>query len=49
VLVKDHEAHAQARHHRHYSAARWLPLPVVLGYKGHSLVFETGGSVPVSV
>jgi glycine/D-amino acid oxidase-like deaminating enzyme len=23
-------------------AARWLPLPAVLGYKGHSLVFETG-------
>ena len=21
-------------------AARWLPLPAVLGYKGHSLVFE---------
>ncbi|HEY7245412.1 MAG TPA: FAD-binding oxidoreductase [Xanthobacteraceae bacterium] len=27
-------------------AARWLPLPGVLGYKGHSLVFETGGSIP---
>ena len=27
-------------------AACWLPLPAVLGYKGHSLVFETGGSVP---
>jgi len=27
-------------------AARWLPLPAVFGYKGHSLVFETGGSVP---
>jgi glycine/D-amino acid oxidase-like deaminating enzyme len=27
-------------------AARWLPLPAVLGYKGHSLVFETGASVP---
>ena len=27
-------------------AARWLPLPAVLGYKGHSLVFENGGSVP---
>ena len=27
-------------------AAHWLPLPAVLGYKGHSLVFETGGSVP---
>jgi glycine/D-amino acid oxidase-like deaminating enzyme len=23
-------------------AARWLPLPAVLGYKGHSLIFETG-------
>src|SRR5262245_2244507 len=22
-------------------AARWLPLPAVLGYKGHSMVFET--------
>src|SRR6202011_903706 len=27
-------------------AGRWLPLPAVLGYKGHSLVFETGGTVP---
>jgi glycine/D-amino acid oxidase-like deaminating enzyme len=27
-------------------AARWLPLPAVLGYKGHSLVFETGAIVP---
>jgi len=27
-------------------AARWLPLPAVLGYKGHSLVFETGGTIP---
>jgi len=27
-------------------AARWLPLPRVFGLKGHSLVFETGGSVP---
>jgi glycine/D-amino acid oxidase-like deaminating enzyme len=27
-------------------AARWLPLPAVLGYKGHSLVFETGAAVP---
>ena len=27
-------------------AARWLPLPAVLGYKGHSMVFETGGSIP---
>src|SRR5215469_2518383 len=23
-------------------AARWLPLPAVWGYKGHSLIFETG-------
>jgi glycine/D-amino acid oxidase-like deaminating enzyme len=27
-------------------AARWLPLPAVFGYKGHSLVFETGETVP---
>jgi glycine/D-amino acid oxidase-like deaminating enzyme len=27
-------------------AARWLPLPAVMGYKGHSLVFATGDSVP---
>jgi hypothetical protein len=27
-------------------AARWLPLPEVLGYKGHSLVFETGEAIP---
>jgi glycine/D-amino acid oxidase-like deaminating enzyme len=27
-------------------AARWLPLPAVLGYKGHSLVFETGDAIP---
>ena len=27
-------------------AARWLPLPRVFGLKGHSLVFETGNSVP---
>ena len=26
-------------------AARWPPLPAVLGYKGHSLVFETGGAI----
>ena len=26
--------------------ARWLSLPAVLGYKGHSLVFETGGTIP---
>ena len=27
-------------------AAHWLPLPAVLSYKGHSLVFETGGAIP---
>jgi glycine/D-amino acid oxidase-like deaminating enzyme len=27
-------------------AARWLPLPAVFGYKGHSLVFETDGAIP---
>jgi glycine/D-amino acid oxidase-like deaminating enzyme len=27
-------------------AARWLPLPAVYGYKGHSLVFETGDALP---
>lgn len=27
-------------------ASRWLPLPAVFGLKGHSLVFETGDSVP---
>jgi len=27
-------------------AARWLPLPPVMGYKGHSLVFDTGAAVP---
>ncbi|MGA6966528.1 MAG: FAD-dependent oxidoreductase [Xanthobacteraceae bacterium] len=27
-------------------ATRWLPLPAVWGYKGHSLVFETGGTIP---
>jgi glycine/D-amino acid oxidase-like deaminating enzyme len=26
--------------------ARALPLPAVFGYKGHSLVFETGGKIP---
>jgi glycine/D-amino acid oxidase-like deaminating enzyme len=26
-------------------ATRWLPLPAVFGYKGHSLVFETGEAV----
>jgi glycine/D-amino acid oxidase-like deaminating enzyme len=28
------------------SWARWVPLPAVFGYKGHSLVFETGGAIP---
>jgi glycine/D-amino acid oxidase-like deaminating enzyme len=27
-------------------AARWLPLPAVWGYNGHSLVFETGETIP---
>jgi glycine/D-amino acid oxidase-like deaminating enzyme len=27
-------------------AAEWLPLPVVYGLKGHSLVFDTGTNVP---
>src|SRR5262249_13410331 len=27
-------------------AARWLPLPTVIGYKGHSLVFATGDAIP---
>jgi glycine/D-amino acid oxidase-like deaminating enzyme len=27
-------------------AARWLPLPAVFGYKGHSLVFKTGQAIP---
>jgi glycine/D-amino acid oxidase-like deaminating enzyme len=27
-------------------AARWLPLPPVFGLKGHSIVFETGTSIP---
>jgi glycine/D-amino acid oxidase-like deaminating enzyme len=27
-------------------AARWLPLPAVMGYKGHSLVFATGDEIP---
>jgi glycine/D-amino acid oxidase-like deaminating enzyme len=27
-------------------AARWLPLPAVLGTKGHSLVLETGDTIP---
>jgi glycine/D-amino acid oxidase-like deaminating enzyme len=28
-------------------ATRWLPLPAVFGYKGHSLIFDTGNSIPV--
>jgi glycine/D-amino acid oxidase-like deaminating enzyme len=27
-------------------ATRWLPLPAVFGFKGHSLVFQTGESIP---
>src|SRR5262245_46769125 len=27
-------------------ATRWLPLPAVFGFKGHSLVFRTGESIP---
>jgi glycine/D-amino acid oxidase-like deaminating enzyme len=27
-------------------AARWLPLPAVLGFKGHSLIFRTGEAIP---
>lgn len=27
-------------------ATRWLPLPAVWGFKGHSLVFRTGDTVP---
>lgn len=27
-------------------ASRWLPLPAVYGFKGHSLVFRTGEAVP---
>ncbi|MBP6769016.1 MAG: FAD-binding oxidoreductase [Reyranella sp.] len=27
-------------------ASRWLPLPAVYGFKGHSLVFRTGDAVP---
>ncbi|MFO1159434.1 MAG: FAD-dependent oxidoreductase [Reyranellaceae bacterium] len=28
-------------------ATRWLPLPAVYGYKGHSLIFDTGSAIPV--
>lgn len=27
-------------------ASRWLPLPAVYGFKGHSLIFDTGTRVP---
>lgn len=27
-------------------ATRWLPLPAVHGYKGHSLIFQTGQTIP---
>jgi glycine/D-amino acid oxidase-like deaminating enzyme len=27
-------------------AVRWLPLPAVFGYKGHSLVLDTGAALP---
>jgi len=27
-------------------ATRWLPLPPVYGYKGHSLIFDTGDAIP---
>lgn len=27
-------------------ASRWLPLPAVYGFKGHSIVFRTGDAVP---
>jgi glycine/D-amino acid oxidase-like deaminating enzyme len=27
-------------------ASGWLPLPAIMAYKGHSLLFETGESVP---
>ncbi len=27
-------------------AAQWLPLPPVFGLKGHSLIFETGATIP---
>lgn len=27
-------------------ASRWLPLPAVYGFKGHSLVFRTGDAMP---
>ena len=27
-------------------ASRWLPIPAVYGFKGHSLIFRTGDAVP---
>jgi glycine/D-amino acid oxidase-like deaminating enzyme len=27
-------------------ATRWLPLPAVFGFKGHSLIFRTGAAIP---
>jgi len=27
-------------------ATRWLPLPAVYGYKGHSLIFDSGAAIP---
>jgi hypothetical protein len=27
-------------------AAKWLPLPPVFGPKSHSLVFQTGATIP---
>jgi glycine/D-amino acid oxidase-like deaminating enzyme len=27
-------------------ASRWLPLPAVFGFKGHSLIFATGAAIP---
>jgi glycine/D-amino acid oxidase-like deaminating enzyme len=27
-------------------ATRWLPLPAVFGFKGHSLIFRTGEAIP---
>lgn len=28
-------------------ATRWLPMPAVYGYKGHSLIYETGKDIPL--
>ncbi len=27
-------------------ASRWMPLPAVFGFKGHSLIFDTGDAIP---